>query len=140
MKLIPYMMFYNGACREAFEFYAGALGGQVVSVVTYGDMPAAPGQPPLPDAARSQIANAHLMASGASIMGSDGSETIDGRNDTSVNVDVATIEEAERVFNALSAGGQVTMPLAETSWSHRFGMFDDRYGKPWMVNCLKPMP
>ena len=51
-----------------------------------------------------------------------------------------TIEEAERVFAALSAGGNVQMPLTETFWSHRFGMFEDRYGKPWMVNCNKPMP
>ena len=49
-------------------------------------------------------------------------------------------EEAERVFAALSAGGKVQMPLTETFWSHRFGMFEDRYGKPWMVNCNKPMP
>lgn len=146
MKLIPYLMFFNGACREAFEFYAGALGGELVALVTYGDMPAAPGQPPLPEEARSQVAHVNLVAAGASlmggdsIMGCDGSESIDGRNDTTVNIDVGSVEEAERVFAALSAGGQVQMPLAETSWSHRFGMFHDRYGKPWMVNCMKPMP
>lgn len=146
MKLTPYLMFFNGACREAFDFYAGALGGQIVALVAYGDMPSAPGQPPLPDEAKSQIAHASLIAGGAAIMGGDsimglcGNEKIDGRNDTTVNVEVDTIEEAERVFAALSAGGNVQMPLTETSWSHRFGMFEDRYGKPWMVNCNKPMP
>ena len=45
MKLIPYLMFFNGDCREAFDFYAGALGGQIVFTVTYGEMPSEPGQP-----------------------------------------------------------------------------------------------
>ena len=145
MKLIPYLMFFDGVCREAFEFYAGALGGQLVAVVAYGDMPAAPDQPPLPEEAKAQLAHVHLVAGGASLMGGDsimglcGSEQIDGRNDTTVNVEVDSIEEAERVFAALSAGGKVQMPLMETAWSHRFGMFEDRYGKPWMVNCNKPM-
>ncbi len=146
MKLTPYLMFFNGTCREAFEFYAGALGGQIIALITYGDMPSAPDQPPLPDAAKTQIAHVNLLAGDASlmggdaIMGCDGSERIDGRNDTTVNIEVDTAEEAERIFAALSAGGQVQMPLMETSWSQRFGMFTDRYGKPWMVNCNKPMP
>jgi len=145
MKLIPYLMFFNGTCREAFDFYAGALGGEIVAITTYGEMPSAPGQPELPDEAKSQVAHVNLVAGGASIMGGDsimgcdGPEKIDGRNDTTVNIDVDTPEEAERVFAALSAGGNVQMPLQETSWSHRFGMFSDRYGKPWMVNCMKPM-
>lgn len=145
MKLIPYLMFFNGTCREAFDFYVGALDGQIVALITYGDMPSMPDQPPMPEEAKSQIAHVNLIAGGAAIMGGDsiigcsGSERIDGRNDTTVNVDVETIEEAERVFAALSAGGKVQMPLMETSWSHRFGMFEDRYGKPWMVNCMKPV-
>lgn len=146
MKLIPYLMFFNGDCRAAFDFYAGALGGEIVASITYGDIPSSPDQPPLPEEAKSQIAHVNLVVGGASIMGGDsimgcnGSEKIDGRNDTTVNIEVETIEEAERVFAALSAGGNVQMPLTETFWSHRFGMFEDRYGKPWMVNCNKPMP
>ena len=146
MKLIPYLMFFDGRCREAFEFYAAALGGEIVALTTYGDMPAAPDQPALPAEARAQIANVQLLAAGASLMGGDsimgctGSERVDGRNDTTVNIEVDTIEEAERLFAALSAGGKVQMPLTETFWSQRFGMFEDRYGKPWMINCNKPMP
>ena len=63
-----------------------------------------------------------------------GQEHVDGRNDTTVNISVDTIEEAERVFAALSAGGEIRMPLMETDWSLRFAMFEDRYGKPWI--CL----
>lgn len=146
MKLIPYLMFFNGDCRDAFDFYASALGGEIVSSITYGDMPPAPDQPPMPEEAKAQIAHVNLVAGAASIMGGDsimglcGGEQVEGRNDTTVNIEVDTIEEAERLFAALSAGGKVQMPLTETFWSHRFGMFEDRYGKPWMINCNKPMP
>ena len=144
MKLTPYLMFFNGRCREAFEFYADALRGEIIALTTYGDMPAAPDQPTLPEDAKTQIANVQLLAGGASLMGGDsimgctGSERVDGRNDTTVNIEVDSIEEAERVFAALSAGGQVQMPLMETEWARRFGMFEDRFGKPWMVNCMQP--
>jgi PhnB protein len=47
--------------------------------------------------------------------------------------------DAERLFNALAAGGQITMPLGETFWAHRFGVCTDRFGTPWMVNCGKPL-
>jgi PhnB protein len=141
MKLIPYLMFTTGQCREAFEFYAQALRGEVVSVATYGDMPGA--EEHMPAASLTRIANVQLVASGATIMGADnvmGGDSADsdqGRNDTTVNIDVDDIAEAERVFAAMSAGGKVEMPLAETGWALRFGMFSDRYGKPWMVNCMK---
>ena len=145
MKLIPYLLFFNGDCREAFDFYATALGGQIVMCVTYGDVPASPAPPPLPEAAKAQIAHVNLLVGGESIMGGDsimgctGQEHVDGRNDTTVNISVDTIEEAERVFAALSAGGEIRMPLMETDWSLRFAMFEDRYGKPWMINCNKPL-
>jgi PhnB protein len=66
-----------------------------------------------------------------------GAETGEARNDTTVNIDVDTIEEAERLFAAMSAGGNITMPLSESAWSVRFAMFTDRYGKPWMINLMK---
>jgi len=142
MKLIPYLMFTKGQCREAFDFYAQALCGKVISVSTYGDMPGAAEHIPADKLPR--VANVHLIANGASIMGADnvmGGDAADedeGRNDTTVNVDVESIEDAERVFAALSAGGKVEMPLSESSWALRFAMFTDRYGKPWMVNCIRP--
>lgn len=145
MKLIPYLMFFNGDCSAAFDFYAQALGGTIIARVAYGDLPANPDQPPMSDEAKAQLAHVNLVVGGASIMGGDsimgvcGNEQIDGRNDTTVNIDVDTVEEAERVFAALSAGGTVRMPLMETEWSQRFAMFDDHYGKPWMINCNKPM-
>lgn len=135
MKLIPYLMFREGKCREAFAFYAQALRGDIASTVTYGDM-----GPDIPEPMRPLVANVHLVVGGASIMGSDAMENLDGQATTSVNIEVDSIEEAERVFAAMSDGGRVRMPMAPTAWSPRFGMCDDRYGQPWMVNCTAPTP
>jgi PhnB protein len=66
-----------------------------------------------------------------------GEKTNEARNDTTVNIDVDTVEEAERVFAAMSAGGKVEVPLGESAWAIRVAMFTDRYGKPWMVNLMK---
>ena len=133
MKLIPYLMFREGQCREAFAFYAQVLRGNVVNSVTYGEM-----GPDMPEPMRPLIANIHLVAGGASIMGADAMENPDGQATTSVNIEVDSVDEAERVFAMMSDGGRVRMPLAETAWSPRFGMCDDRYGQPWMVNCVTP--
>lgn len=135
MKLIPYLMFREGKCREAFAFYAQALRGEVISSVTYGEM-----GPDMPEPMRPLVANIHLQVGGASIMGSDAMENTEGQATTSVNIEVDTTEEAERVFAAMSEGGLVRMPLAGSEWALRFGMVDDRYGQPWMVNCMKPTP
>ena len=133
MKLIPYLMFREGKCREAFVFYAKVLRGEIVATVTYGEM-----GPDIPEPMRPLVANVHLRAGGASIMGADAMENPDGQATTSVNIEVESIEEAERVFAMMSEGGSVRMPMAQTEWSPRFGMCDDRYGQPWMVNCMAP--
>ncbi|HNV78331.1 MAG TPA: VOC family protein [Thermomonas sp.] len=135
MKLIPYLMFREGKCQEAFAFYARALGGEIVSTATYGDM-----GPDIPEPMRPFIANIQLLAGGAMIMGADAMENPEGQATTSVNIEVDSIEDAERIFAAMSDGGQVRMPLAESQWALRFGMFDDRYGQPWMINLMKPAP
>jgi len=142
MKLIPFLGF-NGQTHEAMAFYAKALGGSVVSEMTYGDMPPSAGMDaegcggfmPQPE----QVAHCQVEAGGAVLMAADGPQPGDG-SATTINVDVDSIEEAERVFVALAEGGSVQMALAETFWAHRWGMLVDRYGKPWMVNCMKPMP
>lgn len=144
MKLIPYLMFADSQCREAFDFYARVLRGEILSVVGYGDMPPMEGAPPMPEEMKSQVANIHLLAEGAELMGADnaagicGGEAVAGVDNTTINIDVASTEEAERIFAELSAGGKVVAPIGETFWAQRWGMLVDRYGKPWMVNCMKP--
>ena len=138
MKINPYLNF-NGKCAEAFKFYAKVLGGKDLTIMTFRDMPQG-GGPPIPDAQKDWVMHARFTAGDVIIMGSDAPG---GRyskpSGFSVNIGVDTPEEAERVFKALSEGGEIGMPMAETFWARRFGMLIDRFGVPWMVNCEKPM-
>ncbi len=82
--------------------------------------------------------HSQLEAGSAIIMAADGPPPHDAGS-TCVNVMPESAEDAERIFHALAEGGEVTMPLEETFWAHRFGALKDRYGKHWMINCLKPV-
>lgn len=133
MQLIAYLNF-DGNCREAFDFYAQVLGG-TVRRFSYGDSPMAAD---MPKETHERTMHAQLEAHGAVLQGADGppgSSTAAG----CVNIQVDDVAEAERIFAAISAGGSVQMPIDETFWAHRFGMCVDKFGKGWMVNCLKPM-
>ncbi len=140
MKLIPFLGF-NGQTHDAMAFYAQVLGGKVTSEMKYSDMPQddtmegcgdAPG-PVDPNL----VAHSQLEVGSAILMAADGPPS-EGQGTTTINIEVESVEEAERVFAALSEGGKVTFPIGETFWAKRWGMLEDRYGKPWMVNCMKP--
>jgi PhnB protein len=135
MQLIAYLAF-DGNCREAFDHYAKALDG-TLKRITFGESPMAAD---VPAAAHGKVMHSQLdTAGGAVLMGADmppGSSGKPGRG--CVNIQVATTDEAERIFAALSDGGTVQMPLQPTFWAQRFGMFIDRHGQPWMVNCPNP--
>lgn len=138
MQLVSYLFFKDNAA-EAFDFYAKCLGGKIAMKVTMGDMP---GTENLPPEARNMIAHVRLQVGDAALMGSDWcgptAEPYPGIHGNAVSLSVDTPEEAERLFKALSEGGTVTMPIGETSWALRFGMFTDRYGARWMINCNRP--
>lgn len=136
MKLATYLMF-DGNCREAFTFYQKVLGGKMLAMMDHKGTPAEEHVPP---AWRDKILHACLDVGGSMLMASDAPpDRSDGpMRSVSVNVMVSTPEEAERVFAGLSEGGTVTMPIAETFWSPRFGMLKDRFGTSWMVNCEMP--
>jgi PhnB protein len=136
MQLNPYLMF-DGRCEAAFRFYEQALGGKIVAMMTFGDSPMAE---QTPAELRGQIMHARLVVGDTVLMGSDApGERYEKMQGFSVALGIDEPERAERVFNALAAGGTVTMPIQETFWAHRFGMLVDRFGTPWMINCEKPM-
>ncbi|AMJ62521.1 VOC family protein [Bosea sp. PAMC 26642] len=136
MKLSTYLMF-DGNCREAFTRYNEVLGGKITAMMDHRGTPAEAHVPPQ---WHDKIMHACLEIDGQMLMASDAPpERSDGpMRSVSVNVTVATPEEAERVFAALAEGGTVTMPIAETFWSPRFGMAKDRFGTNWMVNAEQP--
>ncbi len=134
MRITPYL-FFDGDCEEAFAHYADVLGGEIVAMLPHTGTPA---EGEVPPEWRSKIIHACLRVGDQMLMASDAPP---GRQQTtqgmSVSLHVDDEVEAERVFAALSEGGKVTMPLAETFWARRFGMFTDRYGTPWMINCSR---
>ena len=134
MQFVPYLSF-NGDCETAFRRYAEVLGGELVAVMRYGEAPPEAG---IPAESANQIMHAQLAFGDQSLMGADcafGHAPQAGS--MRINLMIAEPAEAERVFAALMEGGAVEMPMAETFWATRFGMGTDRFGTPWMVNCMK---
>ena len=132
----PYLSF-NGSCEQALEFYRTALGAQVDMVMRFKDSPEPPPPGALPPGFENKIMHASFRIGQNTLMASDGcSAEGPGFKGFSLSISVSTEAEAERVFKALSNGGQVTMPLAKTFWSPRFGMLQDRFGMSWMVSVM----
>jgi PhnB protein len=138
MKLTTYLNF-DGNTREAFEFYAGLLGGKIVAMMTYGDTP---GCENMAEADRDKIMHARLEIGGDALMATDSTPGYPYHKIRCAYVvfDADSPADAERIFAALSDGGQVEMPMQETFWAHRYGITVDRFGVPWMINHAKPMP
>jgi PhnB protein len=134
MAFHPYLTF-GGNCREAFTRYQEIFGGELV-LLPMSEMPS--DQPAPPDQA-DLIMHAALTFEGHLLMASDDpTGNFQGVQGMHVNYTVPDVAEAERVFEALTDGGEVTMPIAETFWSPMFGMCIDRFGTPWMVNAEAP--
>jgi PhnB protein len=127
--------------EEAFEFYRSVFGGQFnAPPARFGEMPAQPGQPPMLEADKNLVMHVELeILGGHTIMGTDAPESMGfvcrPGNNTYLNLEPDTREEADRLFNALSAGGKVEMPMQDMFWGAYFGSFADRFGINWMVNC-----
>jgi len=128
--------------EAAFGFYKSVFGGEFNGPVhRFGEIPAQPGQPPLPEADRNLVMHVELPIFGGAhvLMGTDAPESmgfkLDVGNNVSINLEPDTRAEADRLFAGLSAGGQVQVPMQEMFWGAYFGSFTDRYGVKWMVNC-----
>jgi PhnB protein len=132
MTIEPYL-FFNGHCQEAIEFYQNALGAEVSMLMRYKDSPEPPPPGMVPAGWDNKIMHSHLRVGNANIMASDGGSEGLNFQGFSLSLAVANEAEAKRVFEALSDGGQVRMPLTKTFWSPCFGMVADRFGVGWMV-------
>ena len=129
MSFTPYL-FFVGNCREAMTAYQGIFGGQL-DIVTAAEMPDAP-----PDAPADTVMHAALILdNGGMLFASDDPSTDEAGPKTGMSVSMTAADEAEaaKVFDGLSKGGEVQLPMGPTSWSPAFGMCIDRFGVPWMV-------
>ena len=130
MRASPFLQF-DGNCAEAFAFYADCFGAVPGLAITYGQSPMAD---QVPDHHRSRVMYTELNIGQTVIMGSDVMEPFHPAAGFHIIVRVDSIEEAERLFAALSGGGVIVMPMQATFWAARFGTLTDRFGKPWMVD------
>lgn len=131
--ITPYLNF-PGNCEEAFQFYKSAFGGEYAMLMRFKDAPSNEQRP----GEENLIMHVSLpIGKGTILMGSDrpasmGTGTKGDNFSISINAD--SEEEAKKIFDALSAGGNITMPLDKTFWGAYFGMFVDKFGIAWMVN------
>lgn len=137
MALINPYIHFNGNAEEAFTFYKSVFGGEFANVMRYKDL-SSPDHPIAETDANRIMHIALPIGKSNVLMGSDTIETMgrvnekDNRNTISISAE--SREEADKLFNGLSNGGKVEMPIADSPWGSYFGMFSDKYGVQWMVD------
>jgi PhnB protein len=135
MNVNTYLNF-DGRCNAALKFYEEALGAKTMFKMTVGESPMAKD---MPAEAHNRIMHATLAVGDGQIMCADAPpEHYRKPEGIAVSIHLADKSEGERIFNALSRNGNVSMPFSQTFWSPGFGMCTDQFGIPWMVNCDQP--
>ncbi len=133
----PYLNF-NGNTEEAFNFYRSVFSGEFSMLQRFSDTPHGAN---IAEADRGKIMHVSLpIGKGTIIMATDvlesmGQQKVSGNN-ISIAVSPDSREEAEKIFNGLSAGGNIVMPLEDAFWGAYFGMLVDKFGIQWMVNYM----
>lgn len=135
MQICPYLNF-DGTTEQAMTFYAKALDGKLSDIHRFGTIP---GGENLPDAVKQRVMHVAIdLPGGGRLMASDTMEGMGGPHivgtNTSISIHPTSREEADRLFAALSEGGQIGMPLADQFWGDYYGHFTDRFGIQWMIN------
>ncbi len=129
---------FNGNAEEAFNFYKSVFGGELTSVTRFKDIAGPEFQ--VSESEANNIMQITLPINGANVLiGNDVPEFMgkvsESENRSKIHVAVGIKEEAERIFNALSIGGQVEGPMGDSPWGTYFGMFRDQYGIEWVIEC-----
>ncbi len=134
-QINPYIHF-NGNAEEAFNFYKSVFGGEFAMIARFKDM--ASEDYPIPENEAEKIMHIALPIGKKSIlMASDTPESMgkhnENENRSKISISAESKEEADHLFNGLSAGGQIEMPITDSPWGSYFGMFRDKFGFEWMV-------
>lgn len=137
----PYIHF-NGNTEEAFTFYQSVFGGEFANIVRFKDMQFE-GVHNFGNEAEKIMNIALPIGKYSLLMGSDTPEQMGKHNEretrSKITVTAESKEEADKLFNGLSVGGDVEMPMEESPWGSYFGMFRDKFGIEWMIDLdLKP--
>ena len=137
MALINPHINFNGNAEEAFNFYKSVFGGEFVKVMRFKDL--ASTEVPVAEKEENKIMHIALPIGKTNMLMANDVPEIMGRTNENENrskivISAESKEEADKLFNGLSAGGQIEMPITDSSWGSYFGMFRDKYGIEWMVD------
>jgi PhnB protein len=136
MALINPYLNYNGNAEEAFNFYKSVFGGEFAKVMRFKDMSSP--EFIVAESEAEKIMHIALPIGKNVLMANDVPESMgktnENENRSKIAISAESKEEADKLFNGLSAGGQIEMPIAHSPWGSYFGMFRDKYGIEWMVD------
>lgn len=134
-SISPYLNF-DGNCEEAMNFYKSVLGGDL-EISRFGDFDGA--GMPVDEKTKDQVMHSTLTSGSLTFMASDGMPGRKVNFGDSVSMSLAgsssDLDQLTKYFKGLSAGGKVTAPFAKAPWGDTFGMFTDKFGINWLVNC-----
>ena len=137
MALInPHIMF-NGNAEEAFTFYKSVFGGEFAKLIRFKEL-TIPGAPVTEKEGNKIMHIALTIGNSNMLTGNDVPDFLgrvdENENRSKISVSAESKEEADKLFNGLSAGGQIEMPIGDSPWGTYFAMFRDKYGIEWMVD------
>lgn len=134
-QINPYINF-NGNAEEAFDFYKSVFGGELAMLVRFKDMSSP--EHPVAENDANKIMHIALPIGKNILMGNDVPEFMgrvnENENRSKISISVASREEADSIFNGLSAGGNIEVPIGDSPWGSYFGMFRDKFGVEWLVD------
>lgn len=136
MAIVNIYLTFNGNCKEAFDFYASVLQQKFSDFNLFGEMPPQPGFE-LSEADKNRVMHVTLpISKETSLMGSDTfpHQPVSFGDNFSISISPDSKKEADRIFEELSEGGNVVMPMSDTFWNAYFGMVKDKFGVNWMIN------
>lgn len=125
--LTPFL--FSEDSRAQAEFYIGALGGEIQSVMTHGQAP----EPN--DAIKDKVMHLCLLAGGINFFMADSIGPLTQGSGISLNLKFEAGDEGQEAFDNLAAGGTVIHPLEPVFWGGMYGQVEDKYGVNWMISC-----
>ena len=136
MALINPHINFNGNAEEAFNFYKSVFGGEFAMIMRLKDLSSP--EFPVAEADANKIMHIALPIGKNILMGNDVPQSMgpvnEAENRSKISISAESREEADKLFNALSAGGRIEVPISDSPWGSYFGMFRDKFGIEWMVD------
>lgn len=127
---------FNGNAEEAFNFYKSVFGGEFTKIIRFKDLASA--EFPVPEKEENKIMYIALPISNGNVLIANDVPDFMGHvneheNRSKILINTGSREEAEKLFNGLSVGGEVEGPMGDSPWGTYAGMFRDKYGIEWLI-------